>query len=187
MSITYIFAGNLLDSGADLLIAPVCCVPGVMGAGLAKAFAERWPSLKDIHATAVKVGGLKPGGGFAVYMKNGPPGTPIGIYMIATKDHWKNPSQLDWVGEGLAELGTFLDRDADYTARWQAYFGEPEGARPEGAIRSVAVPGLGCGLGGLAWSDVRPLLVGTAELFPSIDWKIYLPGAEKGGGSNPRS
>jgi O-acetyl-ADP-ribose deacetylase (regulator of RNase III) len=183
MSITYVSAGNLLDSGADLLIVPVCCVPGVMGAGLARAFAERWPGLKKAHADAVTLGGLSPGGGFMVKLMEGDKlpsvGTPFGIYFLATKDHWRDPSRKEWVLNGLSTFGsTVLDNPI-----WRGGGGLMLSGLPEGVgIKSVAVPALGCGLGSLAWSDVRPIIVGYAELFPSIDWKIYLPGAEKGGG-----
>jgi O-acetyl-ADP-ribose deacetylase (regulator of RNase III) len=170
MSITYISAGNLLDSGADLLVVPVCCVPGVMGAGLARAFAERWPGLRDEHDRLCR--------GFY-----GPELLPslsyifkvpeCDVMMFATKAHWKNPSRLEWIEFGLGFMQQSFStafRDGDVRL-----------------YRSIAMPALGCGLGGLPWPSVRPLIVGLAELFPSIDWKIYLPGAEKGGGSNPRS
>jgi O-acetyl-ADP-ribose deacetylase (regulator of RNase III) len=183
MGITTIRWGSLLDSGADLLVCPVNCCPGVMGGGLAKAFADRWSGLAGAQAAAINQGGLSPGGGFMVYLTDGKPVSdrpatrPVGVYLIATKNHWRHPSRPEWVATGLDALGAFLRRDADYTARWQAHFDETSGTTPPGAIRSVAIPALGCGLGGLAWDRVEPLIRATAERFPGLDWLIYPPRA----------
>jgi len=40
-------------------------------------------------------------------------------------------------------------------------------------IRSIAIPRLGCGLGGLPWEQVRPLMVAAFEELPEIDWMIF--------------
>ena len=61
---------------------------------------------------------------------------PLIVY-FATKDDWRRPSQLTWIAEGLPRLEAQLRR--------------------LGMI-SVALPWLGCGLGGLRRQDVRPLI-----------------------------
>ena len=115
--------GSIFDSTADVLVCPVNCV-GVMGKGLALEFKKRFPRECDFYAYACKAGILIPGGCYEV-------GRAI---FAATKDHWSNPSKLEWANNCLACI-------AD-----------------EGEYRkSIAIPQLGCGCGGLDWAEVWPL------------------------------
>lgn len=136
--------GDIFASGADVLVCPVNCVPGVMGAGLALAFARRWPHLVASHRFACSEGFLRPGRVHTVSLKvtrwSGRAYESVGpdaaCALFPTKMHWREPSRLEYVTAGLAVVAKkFAERD------------------------SIAIPALGCGLGGLDWADVRPLIV----------------------------
>ena len=111
--------GNILTSRAEAIAIPVNTV-GVMGAGLAKAAAGRWPGLRAAHKRWCA---LRQYGGAVQHSGIGP------IVFAATKEHWRNPSKLTWVVDCLRRLQAC---DAS----------------------SLAIPMLGCGLGGLPESDV---------------------------------
>jgi O-acetyl-ADP-ribose deacetylase (regulator of RNase III) len=124
--------GDLFSSGADALVNPVNCV-GVMGAGLAKQFKQRYPPMFAAYQAQCAARFYQPGD-CRLWQQDGAPT----IVNLATKNHWRDPSQLAWVDRGLRSLGAMLEPNR---------------------ISSVAVPPLGCGLGGLAWPEVRNLIL----------------------------
>lgn len=129
--------GDIFESGADVLVCPVNCVPGVMGAGLALEFAKRWPGLKAVHRLVARRGDIAPG---RVYM--------CGFTaLFPTKRDWHDRSLLGDIKAGLASLAAALPEE-----HWGA--------------KSIAIPALGCGLGGLDWADVRPLIVDALADLP---------------------
>ena len=130
------FRENLFDSDAQALVNPVN-TKGVMGAGLAKQFKSRFPEMFDDYARAAKQGRLRVGALHTYAYENGPV-----IINLPTKDDWRDPSQLDYITDGLSAL-------SEYT-------------RANG-IKSVAVPPLGMGLGGLRREDVYPLMQQTFQ------------------------
>lgn len=79
------------------------------------------------------------------------------VVWLATKAHWRDPSKLEWVDAGLAAM------------RDQINFG------PKPKIESVAIPALGCGLGGLNWADVLPLIEKHFADCPATVY-VYGPG-----------
>lgn len=117
----------------DLRVVPVNCV-GVMGAGLAKEAARRFPGLGVAYREACTEGRLEPGG---LLELSGWPG----VVLAATKDHFSKPSRGSWVLECAERLASLLAAD-----------GSPA------PCRRVAVPALGCGLGGLPWPVYGPAL-----------------------------
>jgi O-acetyl-ADP-ribose deacetylase (regulator of RNase III) len=127
--------GDLFESGCQALVNPVNCV-GVMGGGLALEFKTRFPQMFVEYKLACRDGNLRPGT-LHVWKDGGP-------YVInfPTKDDWRNPSKMEYVCEGLEALDAVL-RDRD--------------------IRSVAIPALGCGLGGLPWDEVRKAVTEFAD------------------------
>lgn len=145
--------GNIFDSSCKALVCPVNC-KGVMGAGLAKQFKEQYPDMFTAYKKGCNKGWLQPGGVHVWWgdMDRIEKGEKY-IINLATKDHWKNSSTLEWVKEGLTNLSDCMER-----------YG----------INSVAIPPLGCGLGGLNWSDVKPLI--EAE-FKDLDFdvEVYEP------------
>lgn len=114
--------GNLLDSQAQGLVNPVNCV-GVPGAGLARQFRERWPVQVNEYVAFCRAGKMKPGMVHDALLPGG-----RRILSIATKRHWRDDSLLADVDLGLAALAEYLNATG---------------------LISVALPALGCGLGGL--------------------------------------
>lgn len=86
------FKGSIFESGADWLVCPVCCVPGVMGAGLAKSFADRYSGIKLRHKQSrVSIGN-------PVFLDD------IKVVLFPTKDDWKNYSKIEWIELGLSRI-----------------------------------------------------------------------------------
>ena len=139
---------SILDSDAHCLVVPVNSIPGVMGRGLASAFAARWPVLRRHHASACNGGILGPG---LVAMANV---DSRWFALAATKDHWANPSTPAWVADILVSLNK-IAFDKSFP------------------ISSISIPALGCGLGGLFWNDVKYII--QKELTSDFDWRIYPP------------
>lgn len=123
--------GNLLDSPARGLVNAVNCV-GVAGAGLALQFRQRWPEQVAEYAAFCEAGKMRPG---MVHDSLLPDGRRI--LSVATKRHWKELSHLYDVSAGLYALRRYLD---------------------ETGLESVALPALGCGLGGLPRPQVAHLV-----------------------------
>lgn len=139
--------GNIFDSKAQTLVNPVNCV-GTMGAGLAKQFAHRYPNMVPEYKRICRATPPpEPGGGWLWR------GDKKQVLCIFTKDHWRDPSQLEWIDDGVF-----------WFCQWY----------PEYRIKSVAFPALGCGYGGLAWSDVKPLMTRYLERLP-IAVEVYEP------------
>lgn len=149
--IKYIRKGNIFESNCEALVNPVNTV-GVMGAGLAKQFKERYPKNFVAYQDYCNQGKLKPGGAF-VFLEEGDI-----IVNLATKDHWKDTSEVDYVEKGLQQLLQFILIQG---------------------VESVAIPALGCGLGGLEWgNDVLPLVeyyFQDNEEVKDIEIKVYVP------------
>jgi O-acetyl-ADP-ribose deacetylase (regulator of RNase III) len=123
--------GNLLESGAEALVNTVNTV-GVMGKGIALMFKERFALNFQLYASACKAKQVKVG---AMYVtETGELGGPRWVINFPTKDHWRAPSRLEWVEAGLQDLKRVLH---------------------ERQIRSVAIPPLGAGNGGLDWPTVK--------------------------------
>ena len=148
--------GDILADPSDALVNPVNCV-GVMGAGLAKQFKRRFPSNFRAYAEICRRGKLNVGEVHVHTMVRSPYGTgwPLPPYIInfPTKRHWRDPSRLEDIEAGLTALADAI--------------------RQHG-IRSVAVPALGSGLGGLAWTDVRPRIE-AALCDTDADVTVYAP------------
>lgn len=140
-------SGNIFDAKVDALVNPVNCV-GVMGKGLALAFKKAFPAMFESYRTACKTGQLEPG---RVHVWENPSPSPTRVVInFPTKRHFRSKSRLEDIE---ATLPALVD-----AVRTQA-------------IGSVAIPALGAGLGGLAWSDVRPLVVAA---FESTDVSVLL-------------
>jgi O-acetyl-ADP-ribose deacetylase (regulator of RNase III) len=138
--------GDMFHDHADLRVCPVNCQPGVMGAGLAKRFAQEYPTLPGRHRKAVLDGELRIGQSFLTHAYRVVDGKPDCsrldlILLFPTKTHWKNDSQLPWIFQGLAQLYSDLNGFG---------FGQEE--------VTLAFPALGCGLGGLPFDSIAALL-----------------------------
>lgn len=144
-------SGDLLKSGADVLVNPVNCV-GVMGKGLALEFKRRYPLNFQEYEAACSRSAIRPGRMFAFETGEGVP--PQIIINFPTKRHWKDGSRLEDIALGLVDLATEL---------------------MSRQLRTVAVPALGCGNGGLAWSEVRSLIESELGRLITPDIYVYTP------------
>lgn len=143
--------GDIFESGAEALVNPVNCV-GVMGAGLARQFKERFPANYRLYARECRSGRMVPGVVLPTW--TGIDRGPRWIINVPTKEDFRRPSRLGWVQDGLLDLARVVESKE---------------------IASVAIPMLGCGLGGLDWSDVRPLVVDAFRGLPDVDVMVYGP------------
>ena len=141
--------GNLFDSHAKGLVNPVNCV-GVMGRGLAAQFKARYPGNFQLYHALCLQGQMSLG---KMYVTHGPDsGRERYIINFPTKQHWKDDSHLASIEAGLHDLHQVLLRHH---------------------IESVAIPRIGCGLGGLSWMLVRPLISGILSQSPQLQVEIY--------------
>jgi O-acetyl-ADP-ribose deacetylase (regulator of RNase III) len=124
--------GNLLDAEAEALVNTVN-TKGVMGKGIALQFKRAFPENFKFYRAACAAGRVELGR--MLVFDSGRMDRPRYIINFPTKDHWRSRSRLADIEAGLGDLRRVL--------------GELE-------IESVAVPPLGCGLGGLRWADIRP-------------------------------
>lgn len=128
---------NILDTPAEAIVIPVN-TQGVPGAGLAKQAAQRWPLWERLYKLACADWRLRPGTVVAHHLSHHPlQGGPI-VIDFPTKTDWREPSSLELIETGLQALGNWLLQAPN--------------------VKSIAIPALGCGLGGLQWNDVYPLL-----------------------------
>lgn len=160
--------GNLLQADTEAVVNAVNTV-GVMGKGIALAFKEAYPENFAEYEAACRAHLLKTGHMFVT--ENRSLQGPRWIINFPTKKHWRQPSRFEWITEGLVDLRrVILDRH----------------------IRSIAIPPLGCGNGGLEWEQVRPAIAAALEDLREVDIRIYepttrYPATSKGGGRARRS
>jgi len=145
--------GNILAADVDALVCPVNTV-GVMGAGLAKQFRLAYPAMFDEYVAACREHRL--GIGHVIARLVG--ARPRFVVSFPTKRDWRQPSTLGWIDQGLLSLRETIDALE---------------------IRSIAVPALGCGLGGLRWPDVRGLIQKRLGDFSDVDVVLYAPPGEE--------
>lgn len=139
--------GDIFASDAQTLVNTVNCV-GVMGKGVALEFKKRFPALFDDYAERCKRGQVRLGEPY-VFREGG----GRLVLNFPTKGHWRSPSRL-------ADIEAGLDYFVEHYAGW--------------GVTSVAFPPLGCGNGGLEWSEVGPLVYGKLHNLP-IHVEVYAP------------
>lgn len=143
--------GNLLDSEAEALINTVNTV-GVMGKGIALMFKEAFPENFKRYAAACKTGEVEVGRMFVTERQEllG----PKWIINFPTKKHWRHPSRMEWIVDGLKDL---------------------QKAIVENGIRSVAIPPLGSGNGGLEWKLVLKEIQESLSDLKNVDIVVFEP------------
>jgi len=146
-------SGDLLQSGAEAIINTVNCV-GVMGKGIALQFKQAFPRNYDAYRRACEAGEVRLGEMFV--FDTGSMINPRWIINFPTKGHWKAKSRLEDIVTGLEDLKHVI-RDR--------------------GIRSIAVPPLGCGNGGLDWHDVEPVIRQALGDLTDVDVRLFAPGA----------
>lgn len=140
--------GNLLTSQAEALVNAVNTC-GVMGGGIALAFRNTFPDMFQAYKKACMRREVVPGKMHIFQLK-----TKQYIINFPTKDDPMYPSELEFISSGLIDLVKQIK-----VLR----------------IQSVAIPALGCGLGGLSWANVRPLIVHAAAELPDVRVVLYEP------------
>jgi len=149
--------GNILESQAEALVNTVN-TEGVMGKGIALHFKERFAGNYQLYRAACKLGAVRVGAMFVTQ-----PQELVGpkyVINFPTKTSWRMPSELAYIKLGLTAL-------TDEVANLD--------------IRSVAIPPLGCGNGGLNWGDVRPLIEAAFAHLPDVDVLVFEPAATRFG------
>lgn len=146
--------GNLLAADVDALVNTVNTV-GVMGKGIALMFKDAFPENYKAYAQACKENRVQTGKMFVTERSD-----LVGakrLINFPTKQHWRAPSKLEWIVEGLQDLRqVILDND----------------------IKSIAIPPLGSGNGGLEWATVKPLIEDALGDLPDVRIVIYEPTAQ---------
>ena len=150
MAIRFV-TGDLLRADAEALVNAVN-TEGVMGKGIALQFKKEFPEMFKAYAAACKVGQVQVGKVHVFELAGS--GRPRFILNFPTKQSWRSKSRLSDVGAGLEDLVSVL---------------------ASRNIGSVAIPPLGCGLGGLQWADVLPLIEAALVKAPHVDALIYAP------------
>jgi O-acetyl-ADP-ribose deacetylase (regulator of RNase III) len=143
--------GDILKANAEALVNTVNCV-GVMGRGIALQFKERFPANFKAYAAACERKEVKPGRMFV--FETGTMMDPRFIINFPTKRHWRGKSRIEDIESGLVAL-----RDEILTRR----------------IRSIAVPPLGAGLGGLDWRDVRKRIENSLADLTDVEVVVFEP------------
>jgi O-acetyl-ADP-ribose deacetylase (regulator of RNase III) len=145
--------GDLITAKVDALINPVN-TEGVMGKGLALQFKKAFPDVFVEYASACRRGEVVIGRMHVVQRS----AAPRFVINFPTKQQWRNPSKLEYVDAGLVDLIAHIH-----------HLG----------IESIAIPPLGCGLGGLDWTDVKPRLVQAFASLPDVRVVLFEPGGTR--------
>lgn len=147
-------SGDLLKEDVEGLVNPVNCY-GTMGKGLAFQFKQAF--FDNFLAYADECGKHRMKLGQMFVFETGRFVNPKYIINFPTKWHWRNPSRLEDIELGLVSLVK------EVKAR---------------KIQSIAIPPLGCGLGGLRWEEVSPQIEIAFREFrsnPDVDIVIFSP------------
>ncbi len=143
--------GNLLDAEVEALINTVNTV-GVMGKGIALMFKERFTDNMVLYSKACKAKEVQTGKMFVTETRELM--SPKWIINFPTKQHWRSPSKIEWVVDGLQDLRHFIIQNQ---------------------VKSIAIPPLGAGNGGLNWSAVKEQIELALADLTDVDILIYQP------------
>lgn len=143
--------GDILKAESEALVNAVNCV-GVMGRGIALEFKKAFPDNFRAYADACRRGEVRPGRLFVFY--RGYLTMPRYIINFPTKRHWRDKSRIEDIEAGLAALVQ------EACSR---------------RIRSIAIPPLGSGLGGLNWAEVRWRIEASLRDLPEVEVLVFEP------------
>jgi len=144
--------GDLLRDDSEAIVNTVNCV-GVMGRGIALQFRNAYPENFKAYAHACQREEVLPGKMFVFETRTLT--NPRYIINFPTKRHWRGKSRMEDIDAGLTALVAVLR---------------------EKNIRSVAIPPLGSGLGGLNWDEVKPRIEAALASVDDVKVSIYGPG-----------
>lgn len=143
--------GNLLADSAEALVNAVNTV-GVMGAGIARQFKKEFPTMFTEYEQACQRGEVTLGKMHVVVVDVA--GKQKYIVNFPTLAHWYDQSELRDIEAGLQDLVRVVE---------------------EKKIESIAIPPLGCGVGGLDWGDVRQLIEDAFQGVENVQVHLYEP------------
>ncbi|MFH1020847.1 MAG: macro domain-containing protein [Pseudomonadota bacterium] len=143
--------GNILKADAEALVNTVNCV-GFMGKGIALQFKKAYPDNFNFYHNACKRNEVIIGKMLVYKIQD--LFLPKYIINFPTKNHWRGKSRLEDIKSGIAALIEEIKKLK---------------------INSVAIPPLGCGLGGLDWKIVRPLIEKALTEIPQVKVLLYEP------------
>ena len=142
---------SIFDLKVDAVVNPINC-KGAMGKGLALEFKKRFPLNFSYYKKQCQVGAVKIGQ-MLVYKTMLVKRSPRLIINFPTKNDWRDPSDMVYITEGLKELLKVCIAEK---------------------VTNIAIPKIGCGLGGLDWEDVYPEIRNVFQAHPEI--QVYLWG-----------
>ena len=142
--------GNIFDEKVEALVNPVNCV-GVMGKGLALEFKKRFPDNFHIYKDASNREDLQIGKMLIVNVSHD---DVKYIINFPTKYHWRNKSCASYIERGLVNLVSEIQRLN---------------------IKSIAIPALGCGCGGLQWNEVKYLIKQATQQLDDVNVVLFEP------------
>lgn len=140
---------NILSAELEAIVNPVNCY-GVARKGLAYDFKVNYRESFLNYRRACREKRLRIG---KVFLDRVSLFNPQCLIYFPTKLHWRHASQLEYIEKGLEDLVSVI---------------------LEHEIQSVGIPKLGCGLGGLAWEDVRRLLYENLAVLSHVDCVLYV-------------
>ncbi len=143
--------GDILQAEAEALVNTVNCV-GVMGRGIALQFKKEFPENFEAYKVACNKKELQPGRLLVVKLNQ--MRLPRYIINFPTKRHWRAKSHIEDIESGLVCLVKEVR---------------------ERHIKSIAIPPLGCGLGGLDWRIVRPMIEQAVEPLAEVRVMLFEP------------
>lgn len=143
--------GDIFREDVDAIVNTVNCV-GVMGRGIALQFKKRFPENFKVYESACKHKEVVPGKMFV--HETGSLIGPKYIINFPTKRHWREASRMEDIESGLQDLVTVI-ANLD--------------------IKSIALPPLGCGLGGLDWSNVKGCIESALSQLSEVNVIVFEP------------
>jgi len=143
--------GDILKADAEALVNAVNCI-GVMGKGIALQFKKAYPGNFDAYHKACNAGEVQPGRMFIFDLNSML--NPKYVINFPTKRHWRADSRYEDIESGLNALVAEVQRRG---------------------IQSIAIPPLGCGLGGLDWNKVRPMIEQAFAALPNVQVLLFEP------------
>ncbi len=154
--------GDILTADAEALVNTVNCV-GIMGRGIALQFKQAFPDNFAAYARACNQGIVEPGK--MLVFATGRLANPKYIINFPTKRHWRGKSRMQDIDAGLHALVEEIHSHG---------------------IRSIAIPPLGSGLGGLDWAEVRPRIENAVRALGDVRVTIFEPTSDAEYAANSR-
>lgn len=143
--------GDMFEADVEALVNTVNTV-GAMGKGLALLFKNKFPANNEMYVNGCRNNEVKTGEMFVVGVTGR--GNLRYIVNFPTKEHWRYPSQMVWIEEGLIDLRRFII---------------------DNNVKSIAIPALGAGLGGLNWPDVKSEIEDKLAGLDAVQIMVFEP------------